>query len=117
MRITESRLRSIIRSVLKENLDNTSKNMNIYGVDFKDLKVHVDRDEVSIVRVVYKIDGKEYSHENFTGSYEGLAYAIMEKLKKLEKVNAGNYEKVQDFLIDFLNNEIYRIREEIFKNR
>ena len=120
MRITESRLRSLIRSILKENLDVTSENVNVHGIEFEDLKVHVDHHDMSEVGVEYKINGVEYSHKNYTGSYEGLAYAIMTQLKELGKVNDKRslvYEEVENFLIDLLDDKIFKRREEIFKRR
>ncbi len=119
MRIAESRLRSLIRRILKENLDVTSKNVNVHGIEFEDLKVHVDHDDVSEVSVTYKINGEEYSHENYTGSYEGLAYAIMDNLVVLKKADERSpmYDKVEDFLIDLLDDKIFKRREEIFKRR
>ena len=119
MRITESRLRRIIRRILKENLDVTSENVNVHGIEFKDLKVHVDHDDVSEVGVEYKINEKEYSHKNYTGSYEGLAYAIMDNLVVLKKVDEESdvYEEVENFLIDLLDDKIFKRSEEIFKRR
>jgi hypothetical protein len=117
MRITESRLRSLIRRILKENLDVASENVNVHGIEFKDLKVHVDHQDMSEVGVEYEINGKEYLHENDTGSYEGLAYAIMDNLVVLKKVDEESdvYEEVENFLIDLLDDKIFKRREEIYK--
>jgi len=103
-----------------QDFSNDVKGFKVHVIkQLKDLKVHVDHDDVSNVSVTYKINGVEYSHENATGSYEGLAYAIMDNLVALKKVDEESdvYEEVENFLIDLLDDKIFKRSEEIFKRR
>lgn len=111
MRMTESRLRSIIRGVIKESIDNQNNSIECKGIKFKDFKVNTQNYRDAEVSVSYKVNDQEksYEHENYTGSYEGLAYDIMDNLEKLSLVVAGSskYEDVEDFLIDVIKERIY----------
>ena len=117
MRITESKLREVIRSVLKESLDaNPGNVINVHGIKFQDLEVDTEYyDQYNEVGVEYKLNGVEYSHENGTGSHEGLAYAIMENLEELGLVDEESpvYEEIEDFLIDLLDDKIEKSRKGI----
>ncbi len=115
MRITESKLREVIRSVLKESLDADPESViNVHGIEFKDLEVDTTYyDQHNEVGVEYKLNGVEYSHENGTGSHEGLAYDIMDNLEQLGLVDEESpvYEEIEDFLIDLLKDKIEKSRK------
>ena len=101
-----------------QDFSNDVKGFKVHVIkQLKDLKVYVDHDDVSEVGVEYEINGKAYTHENATGSYEGLAYAIMDNLVKLKIVDEKSnvYEEVKNFLIDLLDDKIFKRREEIYK--
>ena len=118
MKITERRLRSIIRSVIKESEFNNQDNViEIHGIVFRDFVVTGDGD--GDISAEYVLNGKKYFHDNKTGSYERIAYDIMDVLEEAELLKEKTPEEKEEInlrLDDIIEDKYYKSLERLLQS-
>ena len=118
MKITERRLRSIIRSVIKESESGNQDNkIEIQGIVFNNFIVTGDGDgEIS---AEYVLNGQKYDHDNLTGSYERIAYDIMDVLEEAELLKEKTPEEQEEInlrLDDIIEDKYYKSLERLLQS-
>lgn len=83
MRMTESRLRRIIRSVILENIDDMSDESQDFINDVKDFKVHLKNsmDRTDPISILSKIP--KFFRKHFLDLEEPSGFAVKIKISKL----------------------------------
>tara|TARA_Y200000002_G_C22588125_1_gene623918 strand:- start:338 stop:697 length:360 start_codon:yes stop_codon:yes gene_type:complete len=118
MKITERRLRSIIRSVIKESESGNQDNkIEIQGIVFNNFIVTGDGD--GDISAEYTLDDEKYSHNNLTGSYESIADDIMDVLKEkklLKEKTSEEKEKINLRLDDIIKDKYYKSLERLLQS-
>ena len=127
MRITEKRLRRIIRGVIKESIG-SEKSISLNGVIIDNFEVFYDPENDMIgslnvsgdinIKETLRAQGKnderesvEFDYENESVDVEGIAFNIVDQINDLElfaeDMSDGDLDKIESDLIKIIEKRMY----------